>query len=129
MRPKNQLTPDQFLKLVGKKGKSKHKNSIVVDPEYGKFDSKGELSRFRELLILQKSGEITSLERQKEFILIPKSDKFRKVSYIADFIYIENGELVVEDFKNPHLRKKDRVYLIKKTLMYHVHNILIKETS
>lgn len=133
MKPKNQLSSDQFLKLVGDnkdaKGKqNKHRNTIVMDPDHGKFDSKGELRRYKELLILQRAGQIDRLERQTAFLLIPKSDKFRKIVYNADFTYYENDHFIVEDFKNPYNRKKDKAYRLKKIMMYHFHGIEIKET-
>lgn len=64
-----------------------------------------------------------------KFELIPNQYKdgkciFRKVCYIADYTYIEDGKLVVEDKKG----YKTPEYTIKKKLMYQVHGILIKET-
>jgi len=47
----------------------------------------------------------------------------KECSYIADFVYIENGRIIVEDTKG--FRTKD--YVIKRKLMLHVHGIRIKE--
>lgn len=103
------------------------------------FDSKKEHKRYNELLLLEQAGEIKNLRRQVKFLLIPtqrepkiigprggvKKGKLleRECAYIADFVYTENGKIVVEDTKG--LRTKD--YIIKRKLMLHVHNIRIRE--
>ena len=77
------------------------------------FDSVKEYRRYCELLLLVKAGAITDLQRQVEFELIPaqrepdtvgvrggvKKGKTieQKCSYVADFVYKENNEIVVED--------------------------------
>lgn len=85
------------------------------------FDSKIELDRYEELLLLQKSGAISGLEIQKKFVLLDKSEyteyKMRGVKYYADFYYIEKGKQVVEEWKVKATRTKD--YKIKKK-MFHV---------
>jgi hypothetical protein len=108
------------------------------------FDSIREAHRYEDLKELQAAGIIQDLKLQVEFVLIPtqyapsagvyKSGKNkgkpkqgkvleRKCSYIADFVYRENGEIVVEDVKG--MRTKD--YVIKRKLMLYVHGIKIKE--
>lgn len=103
------------------------------------FDSRKEYRRFCELSLLEKAGEITELQRQVKFVLIPaqyepdtigkrggkKRGKLieRECAYIADFVYIANGTKVVEDTKG--FRTKD--YIIKRKLMLWVHGIKIKE--
>lgn len=92
------------------------------------FDSKKEARRYRELLLLQKSGCIHDLECQKEYVLIP-SQRIggkvveRAVKYKADFVYKQDGETVVEDTKG--FRTKD--YIIKRKMMLYVHGIRVKE--
>lgn len=57
------------------------------------FDSHKELRRYLELQLLERSGQITGLQRQVKFELIPaqKDEKGkcaeRAVGYIADFVY------------------------------------------
>ena len=95
----------------------------------GGFDSRKEFNRFAELSLLQRAGKISDLQRQVRFTLLPAQYKdgkcvYRSVTYIADFVYTENGQKVVEDvkgFKTPE-------YIIKKKLMYYIHGILVKET-
>ena len=95
------------------------------------FDSKHEAMRWRELALLQRSGEIADLQRQVKYILIPaqvdEDGKIaeRAVSYVADFVYsdVRSGETVVEDAKGMHTRD----YIIKRKLMRYVHGIKIRE--
>lgn len=87
------------------------------------FASRKEAARYQELLILQKAGIISDLERQVPYELIPKTDKYRAVKYVADFVYTENGKQVVEDTKG-FLTPE---YKIKRKLMYWKHGIEIQE--
>lgn len=45
-------------------------------------------------------------------------------SYIADFVYLEGGDVIVEDVKG----HKTDVYKLKKKLMRIVHGVSIRET-
>ncbi len=67
------------------------------------FASKGEANRYCELKLLERAGLISDLQLQPKFELQPKFKKdgktIRAINYIADFQYIENGQIVVEDFK------------------------------
>lgn len=88
------------------------------------FDSKKERARFYSLKALEKAGEITGLEVQKRYRLVPPQDGERPVDYVADFVYRDKfGALFVEDvkgFKTPD-------YIIKRKLMLWVHKIKIIE--
>lgn len=106
----------------------KYKNrKLTIDGEV--FDSQKEARRYRELAALQRAGQISDLKRQVRYELIPTQRIGSKVVekscvYIADFVYTENGETVVEDtkgFKTPE-------YRIKKKLLLYVHGIQIRET-
>lgn len=103
------------------------------------FDSHKEAKRYRELTLLEKAGEINDLQRQVKFVLIPTQREpdtkgkrggtikgkvlERECAYIADFVYMENGERVVEDTKG----YKTKEYTIKRKLMLYIHNIRVKE--
>ena len=92
------------------------------------FDSQKEYRRFCELSLLEKAGKVTNLQRQVKFELIPSQRIDGKVveracTYVADFVYTENGKKVVEDTKG--FKTKD--YIIKRKLMLYVHGIQIKE--
>lgn len=106
---------------------NKYKNRKVTI--YGEtFDSRKEAHRYGELLLLQKAGVISDLKRQVKFELIPSQRVNGKVAeractYVADFVYTENGKKVVEDTKG--FRTKD--YIIKRKLMLYIHGIQIRE--
>ena len=118
--------------------KSKYRSRKIVRDGIT-FDSVKEYRRFCDLLLLEKAGAITDLQRQVEFVLIPaqrEADRIgvrggvikgktieQKCSYVADFVYNENGTTVVEDTKG--FKTKD--YIIKRKLMLWVHGIKIKE--
>lgn len=92
------------------------------------FDSQKEYRRFCELSLLERAGKITDLQRQVKFELIPSQRIDGKVveracTYVADFVYIENGKKVVEDTKG--FKTKD--YIIKRKLLLKEHGIRIKE--
>lgn len=69
------------------------------------FDSKVESRRYLDLVLLEKTGQITGLTCQVPFELAPsvkyQGDKRAKppLRYVADFVYYENGVIVVEDCK------------------------------
>ena len=94
-----------------------------------KFDSKLEAGRYRELLLLEKAGQIRNLRRQVEFELQPSFKKngktIRKISYIADFVYEESGQTIVEDAKG----MRTEIFRLKKKLFeFKYPNLTIKET-
>ena len=105
------------------------------------FDSTGEGLRYKELKLLAKTGQITDLQLQKKFIIVPeirepdtvgprggvKKGKLIQSAayYVADFVYYDkNGKLVVEDYKG----FKTDLYKLKKKLMKYIYDIDIKET-
>ena len=111
------------------------------------FDSKKQVRRYNEIKLLQRAGQITELELQQSFELVPScyeaiptGEYYKKgekkgqpkyknvciekaVTYRADFTYYENGQLVVEDTKG----MKTKEYIIKRKLMLYIHGIKIKE--
>ena len=106
------------------------------------FDSRKEARRYQELLLMERAGVIFDLQRQVKFILIPAQyetfERYGKkgqelkpgkklieheCSYVADFVYKEDGKLVVEDTKG--IKTKD--YIIKRKLLLHKFNIRIRE--
>ena len=97
------------------------------------YDSKKEAQRYQVLLLLQKSGQICDLERQKKFVLLPaqrdEDGKLieRELSYVADFVYKENGKVVIEDVKGYKEGAAYRIFAIKRKLMLYIHGIRIRE--
>lgn len=119
-----------------------HSRKVTVDGVT--YDSTKEYRRFKELSLLERAGTIQNLQRQVKFVLVPAQREFcneiytkgrnkgcfkpgklleKECSYIADFVYIQNGKTVVEDTKG--FRTKD--YIIKRKLMLWVHGIQIRE--
>lgn len=81
------------------------------------FDSLREARRYKELKLLERNGDISTLELQPRFELLAKykngeGKSIRKMDYVADFKYIEDGQVVVEDTKG----MRTQVYNIKKKL-------------
>lgn len=110
-------------------GRSKYNNKkIEIDGII--FDSRREANRYKELKLLEKSGEISNIERQKRFELIPKQKDangrvVRACSYVADFVYIDKeGHQIVEDVKG----MRTDLYKIKKKLMLYIHGVTVIET-
>ena len=94
------------------------------------FDSHREARRYQELLLLLRAGEISQLEMQKKYTLIPAQKKpsggtERAVTYTADFVYTDNrtGKKVVEDTKGV----KTQQYIIRRKLMLWAHGIEVNE--
>ena len=95
--------------------KNKYGNKkIIVDGI--QFDSIKESARYRELKLLERAGEIQELELQPRFLLLEGFKKngktYRKIDYIADFKYIEKGQVIVEDVKG----KETDVFKLKHKL-------------
>lgn len=81
-----------------------------------KFDSQAEATRYRELRLLERAGEITGLEVHPRFELQPAftahGKRERAIEYEADFSYWAGGVRHVEDVKGMRLP----VYLVKRKL-------------
>ena len=105
---------------------SKYHNIKTTTSDGITHDSIKEANRWCELKWLEKAGRISHLQRQVKYTLIPKQDGEYAVSYIADFVYHENGKLVVEDVKSEATKKKES-YIIKRKLMLWIHGIKIKQ--
>jgi hypothetical protein len=94
------------------------------------YDSAKEARRGQELRLLERAGLITDLCAQVRYELLPAQKRNgklveRPVYYIADFVYKENGEEVVEDVKSKATRTPE--YIIKRKLLLWQYGIQIKE--
>lgn len=103
-------------------------NNTILKVDGITFHSKKEWKRYVELSTLEKAKQISDLKTQVAFTIIPKLKEstgkaIRETKYIADFTYIENGNLVVEDVKGV----RTQAYILKRKLMKHVHGIDIHE--
>lgn len=102
------------------------RNKVTVDGIT--FDSKKEAKRYFQLKELEQKGEISNLELQKAFTLIPSQYidgrcVERPCKYIADFCYQQGEMTIVEDVKG----YKTTDYKIKKKLMLYLKGIQVKE--
>lgn len=122
----------------------KYRNHKTYTSDGILHDSQKEATRWCELKLLQRAGEISDLKRQVEYELIPDQyetiERYsktgrrlkdhvklveRKCCYIADFVYKDkNGNVVVEDTKSKITQTEK--FIIKKKLMYYMHGIKIK---
>ena len=135
-----------------KKKKNKLNNTCVTVDGIP-FQSLREADRYMELKLLLRAGRISNLEMQKKYELIPAQyetvetgeyykigdkkgqPKTKKVcveqacSYYADFVYEEDGKLVVEDtkgFRDPSSSPYAK-FVIKRKLMLWLHGIRVRE--
>ena len=84
-------------------GKPKKK---IIGPDGRKYDSKREMLRGQDLLMLERAGRIRGLEFQFRFkitiggvkVLYPSG---RHMAYVADFVYfdVDKREKIIEDVK------------------------------
>lgn len=99
---------------------------VVVDGEV--FDSRKEYYRWCDLRLLQRAGKISDLKRQVKYELIPKQDGERACTYVADFVYTQDGKTVVEDCKGYKRGAAYQLFSIKRKLMLYLNGIKVKET-
>lgn len=148
MNRRNEVARQQVNRKTPKEKKPPKMRNQKVERNGIVFDSKREADRYDQLLLMQKQGVISDLERQKEYLLIPAQHKTeerygkhgqrlqdkkvlleRKVTYVADFVYKKDGELVVEDskgYRNPSSAPYAK-FVLKRKLMLWVHGIKVTE--
>ena len=108
---------------MGHYSKNKYRNHKVT-VQGVKYDSKKEAQRHYELKLLQRAGEITELKTQIPFVLLDsvniikngKKSKQSAVKYIADFVYLEKGKVIVEDLKS-EATEQDKNYRLKRKML------------
>jgi hypothetical protein len=77
------------------------------------FDSMMEATRYQELQLLERVGEIRDLHCQVRFEIIPKTKSTRAHHYTADFTYTEGDILIIEDVKGALTRD----YILRRDLL------------
>ena len=129
------------------KGNKLHTKKITVDGET--FASEKEFKRWQELLLLQKAGEISDLQKQVKFVLIPGFFEYhprysektgkrlkdkkgcveKESAYVSDFVYTDrDGHVVVEDTKGCRKGATYKLFVIKRKLMLEKYGIKVLET-
>lgn len=116
------LTVDE-LKLRTQRER-KYRN-VPTEVDGIRFDSKKEARRWRQLQAAQSAGAISNLERQVRFDLHGVGE-VKLATYVADFVYLQDGERIVEDVKSA-ATKKHPMYVLKKKWMRLEHNVEIRE--
>ena len=100
-----------------------HNKKTVVDGIT--FDSKKESHRYRVLKSLAIAGKIHLLRRQVRFPLTTTANgqRIKVCTYVADFTYVIDGTLVVEDVKG----MRTAMYLLKRKWLLLEHGIEVRE--
>lgn len=88
------------------------------------FASKKEAQRYCQLRLLERAGEISDLQIQVPYILFEKNEYGRQIKYIADFVYLDNDRVIVEDCKG----MRTDVYKLKKRMLAERYGIIIRES-
>lgn len=111
------------------KPKSKYGNKKTPADDGVVMDSGREATRYKDLVRMQETGQISELRRQVPFLLALNG--VRICTYIADFTYWKDdpkdpgcGVTIVEDCKGA----RTDVYIIKRALMRACHGIEVIET-
>lgn len=119
---KNKTSIRTYRNSFKKQNYSKYRNKKVQFDGIT-FDSKKEALRYMVLKSYEQKNTIQDLQLQVPFVLIDKSKYGRVIKYIADFVYYENGQMIVEDVKGV----KTDVYKLKKRMLAEKYGIEIKE--
>jgi len=88
-----------------------------------RFHSSGEAERYSHLLMMERAGLIYSLRRQIPYKLMVNGRLV--TTFVADFVYYEDGKRVIEDFKGVRTPE----YRLKAKLFRALTGVTIRETS
>lgn len=128
------VSDEEYVSLLAKTGKGhsdtppkgsakRNKFGAVPTTAHGyKFDSKGEAERYAHLVMQERAGLIWSLRRQIRYKLLV--NKLLVTTYVADFVYYEESQRVIEDFKGVRTPE----YRLKAKLFRALTGITIRET-
>jgi hypothetical protein len=132
--------------FLGKMRRSRNKyGNVPVTVDGVRFDSKREYAIWKRLVKMEENGEISGLQRQVTFVLLPDiyeeyvihlktKDKVktrvvqRAVTYTADFVYNKGDEVFVCDVKaSKKSAALDKAYTLRKKMMRALLGIAIVE--
>lgn len=125
----DRMTAAAFRKHhLGKSSQPKYHNVRTSTGDGITHDSKREAAHWDVLKLLERSGQISELQRQVSFELaqavVLDGRKRPPLRYVADFVYRDSaGRQVVEDVKGV----RTQGYRIKRHLMLAVHGIEVRE--
>ena len=93
-------------------------HNIPVTLDGIKFASQAESRRYGELVLREMAGEIHSLRVHPSYLLqtgFKRDGKtYQPITYVADFEYVEEGKVIVEDVKGvvtPTFRIKEKLFV------------------
>lgn len=131
VRALNQISGMTAVTVQDFDGRSPNKyNAQKVEIDGVTFDSKKEARRYLQLKALAAAGEISGLELQPEFELLPafrdvSGKKHRAIKYRADFRYRDNnGSIVIEDTKG----HETAVFKLKRKMFLHRYDYELRLT-
>lgn len=107
------------------KAQAKYRNIRTTTADGITHDSRKEARRWSLLQLSAHAGEITDLRRQVRYPLHAPGG-IVVCTYVADFVYVQDGATIVEDVKSPATRK-NAVYVIKRKWMAAEYGIEIQE--
>jgi hypothetical protein len=111
------MTVDEMKSAMGSKPRKYRNEPTTVDGI--RFDSKKEARRYRMLMAAQDAGVISDLQRQVRYQL-------HCAPGLADFVYVRDDKVIVEDVKSA-ITRKNAVYRLKKRWMLLEHGVEISE--
>jgi hypothetical protein len=90
-----------------------------------RFASRAEASRYSELRLLEKAGQIVALTVQPRWPLTVNG--YKVGTYVGDFAYsdVVSGRFIVEDVKSPPTKTPS--YRLKRKLMLALHGLDVTE--
>lgn len=105
------MSIEQFKAMKEPKKSKYASKKTVVDGIT--FDSRKEAKRWQQLVLMQKVGAITDLQRQVAYPLVVDGKKI--CVYKADFVYdrLQTGIIIVEDckgYRTPEYRLKAKLF-------------------
>ncbi len=107
----NEMSSEEYNAMAQAPKRSKYGNVPAMHGAHV-FHSKAERDRYIDLEMLQQGGAISDLELQPDFECRVNGKLICR--YFADFRYVEDGQVVVEDVKGG---SSTPVYRLKKKLV------------
>ena len=112
------LDRSAYLHILKKGKPRKYRNKPTVRNNIT-FQSRKEASRYIYLKSLEQGNVITDLVCQPRYLLqsafTKNGKRYRKIEYIADFAYRQEGKLIIEDVKSKGTMTE--VFNIKRKLL------------
>lgn len=116
------ISESQYKQFIGNYIKQNKYHNKKVEYDGIKFDSVKEKNRYIGLKQLERLGVIQNLQRQVKYELQPSfklnGKTIRSITYIADFVYIQDGVEVIEDVKGSKYMETEAFKIKKKMFEY-----------